>query len=49
MVITVLLLLVYYFGWAKKRFKGPRSMGAEAQLSEIEKEFDQAAGELAQT
>ncbi|HJP89917.1 MAG TPA: amino acid permease [Candidatus Limnocylindrales bacterium] len=48
MVITVLLLLVYYFGWARKRFKGPRSMGAESQLSEIEKEFNQAAGELTQ-
>ena len=46
MVITVLLLLVYYFGWARSRFKGPRSMGAESQLTEIEKEFNQAAGEL---
>jgi amino acid transporter len=46
MVITVLLLLVYYFGWARTRFKGPRSMGGESQLTEIEKEFDQAAGEL---
>jgi amino acid transporter len=48
MVITVLLLFVYYFGWARKRFKGPRSMGAESQLSDIEKEFDQAAGELSE-
>jgi amino acid transporter len=48
MVITVLLLLVYYFGWARKRFKGPRSMGAEQQLTDIEKEFNQAAGELSQ-
>ena len=47
MVVTVVLLLVYYFGWARARFKGPRSMGAEAQLTEIEKEFDTAAGELA--
>jgi len=47
MVITILLLLVYYCGWARKRFKGPRSMGAESELTEIEKEFDQAAGELA--
>ena len=46
MVITLILLLVYYFGWARSRFKGPRSMGAEAQLTDIEKEFDQAAGEL---
>ena len=48
MVITVLLLLVYYFGWARKRFQGPRRMGADAQLTEIEKEFNQAAGELSQ-
>jgi amino acid transporter len=46
MAITVLLLLVYYVGWARSRFKGPRSMGAEQQLSEIEKEFNRAAGEL---
>ena len=48
MVITLILLLVYYFGWARKRFQGPRRMGADAQLTEIEKEFNQAAGELAQ-
>jgi amino acid transporter len=47
MVITVLFLLVYYFGWARSRFKGPRSMGAEADLTEIEKEFQHAAEELA--
>ena len=46
MVATVLLLLLYYFGWAKKRFKGPQAQGGDAQLSEIEKEFQQAAGEL---
>jgi amino acid transporter len=46
MIITVLLLLVYYFGWARSRFKGPRTMGGEAQLTEIEKEFDQAASEI---
>jgi amino acid transporter len=47
MVITVALLVVYYFGWARARFKGPRSMGAEADLTEIEKEFQHAAEELA--
>ncbi|HET7180734.1 MAG TPA: amino acid permease [Candidatus Limnocylindrales bacterium] len=46
MVITVLLLLLYYVGWARKRFKGPRSMGAEQQLTDIEQEFNQAAGKL---
>jgi hypothetical protein len=39
---------VYYFGWARKRFQGPRRMGADAQLTEIEQEFNQAAGEIAQ-
>ena len=47
MVITVALLLIYYFGWARASFKGPRSMGAEAELTEIEKEFEHAAEELA--
>ena len=48
MVGIVLLLLVYYFAWAKARFKGPRVMGAETELTAIEKEFQEAAGELAQ-
>jgi amino acid transporter len=47
MVITVALLLLYYFGWARSRFKGPQAQGAEAQLTEIEKEFSEAAEELA--
>jgi amino acid transporter len=47
MVGIVVVLLVYYFAWAKSRFKGPRVMGAEAELTEIEKEFQEAAGELA--
>jgi amino acid transporter len=47
MVITVLLLLVYYFGWAKSRFKGPLVQGSAEQLTEIEKEFAQAATEVA--
>ena len=47
MVITVLLLLVYYFGWAKSRFKGPKVQGSAEQLTEIEREFQEAAGEVA--
>jgi hypothetical protein len=43
----VLLLLVYYFGWARKRFKGPQAQGSAEQLTEIEREFQQAAGEIA--
>jgi amino acid transporter len=47
MVGTVILLLVYYFGYARANFKGPRSMGDSAELTEIEREFDQAAEEVA--
>ena len=47
MLAFVVILLVYYFGWARSRFKGPQIHGGEAQLSEIEKEFEQAAEELA--
>ena len=47
MVGIVVLLLVYYFAWAKSRFRGPRAQGSAEQLTEIEKEFQEAAGELA--
>ena len=46
MIGTVVVLLVYYFGWARSRFQGPRVMGAEAELTELEKEFEHAAEEL---
>jgi amino acid transporter len=46
MVGTVVLLLVYYFGYAKARFMGPRSMGDTAELTEIEREFEHAAEEV---
>ena len=46
MVAVVLFLLVYYFGWARRSFKGPRSMGDAAELTEIEREFERAAGEV---
>jgi amino acid transporter len=46
MVITVLFLIVYYFGWARKSFKGPRSIGDSAELTEIEREFSHAAEEV---
>jgi amino acid transporter len=46
MVGTVVLLLIYYFGYARSRFKGPRSMGDTAELTEIEREFEHAAEEL---
>jgi amino acid transporter len=40
---TVLLLVIYYYGWARSRFQGPKVMGAEGELTEIEREFQQAA------
>ena len=43
MAAVVLLLVVYYFGWARSRFQGPKVMGAEGELTEIEREFQQAA------
>jgi amino acid transporter len=46
MVGIVIFLLVYYFGWARRSFKGPRSMGREEELTEIEREFEEAAKEL---
>lgn len=46
MVITALFLVVYYFGWARRSFKGPRSMGDTAELTEIEREFAKAAEEV---
>jgi amino acid transporter len=46
MIGTVVLLLIYYFGYARSRFKGPRAMGDTAELTEIEREFEKAAEEL---
>src|SRR2546425_1022523 len=34
MVGIVVVLLVYYYAWARSRFKVPRVMGREAELSE---------------
>jgi amino acid transporter len=46
MALAVVLLLVYYFAWARSRFQGPRVMGREEELTEIEREFEHAAKEL---
>lgn len=46
MLGAVVLLLVYYFGYARSRFQGPRIMGREEELTELEKEFERAAEEL---
>jgi amino acid transporter len=39
-------LAVYYLVWARNRFKGPHRQGTDAELSDIEREFESAAGEL---
>jgi amino acid transporter len=46
MAAAVILLVVYYFAWARSRFQGPRAMGGDAELTEIEREFEQAAREV---
>jgi amino acid transporter len=46
MIVTVVALLVYFYAWARNRFRGPHAMGGEQELSEIEREFDHAAQEL---
>ncbi len=46
MLATAAFLLVYYFGWARRSFRGPHAMGREEELSEIEREFEHAAAEL---
>jgi amino acid transporter len=49
MVAVIIFLVVYYFGWARRGFKGPRVMGDAAELTEIEREFEAAAGEVVTT
>jgi amino acid transporter len=45
----VVLLVIYYFGWARSHFQGPKVMGADAELTDIEREFQRAAEELGGT
>jgi amino acid transporter len=45
----MILLLIYYLLWARTRFAGPRPQGTDEELTEIEREFERAAGELAPT
>jgi amino acid transporter len=42
----VIFLLVYYYGWARRRFAGPKVQGGERELTEIEREFEKAAGDV---
>jgi amino acid transporter len=44
---TVILLFVYYVVAARRTFKGPQAMGGEQELTEIEREFEDAAKGLA--
>jgi hypothetical protein len=45
-VVFLGALLVYYFAWARSRFKGPIVEVGEAELTDIEREFEHAAEEL---
>jgi amino acid transporter len=47
-VVFLGFLLVYYFAWARSRFKGPIVEVQEGELTEIEREFEHAAEEIAQ-
>jgi len=44
----LVLLALYYVLWARTRFAGPRRQGTDVELTEIEREFERAAGELEQ-
>ena len=43
----LVILAVYYLVWARSRFVGPHRQGSDAQLTEIEREFEHAAEEVA--
>jgi amino acid transporter len=47
MAAILLFLVVYYFAWARTRFAGPKAQGDAAALTEIEREFEEAAGKVA--
>jgi amino acid transporter len=47
MVAAVGFLLIYYFAWARRRFTGPKVHTIEAEMTEIEREFEHAAEEVA--
>ncbi len=42
----LVFLAIYYFVWARSRFQGPQRQGTDAQLSDIEREFESAAEQL---
>ena len=43
----LILLLVYYFAWARSRFQGPVPQGTTEELEAIEREFEEAARQMA--
>jgi hypothetical protein len=43
----LVLLLVYYFAWARRRFHGPVPQGSAEELEAIEREFEDAARQMA--
>jgi amino acid transporter len=45
-VVFLGALLIYYFAWARGHFKGPIVEVGEAELTDIEREFEHAAEEL---
>ncbi|MGZ6266952.1 MAG: amino acid permease [Candidatus Limnocylindrales bacterium] len=45
-VVFLAALVVYYFAWARRHFKGPIVEVGEEELTEIEREFEHAAEEL---
>lgn len=45
-VVFLGALVIYYFAWARRRFKGPVVEVGEVELTEIEREFEHAAEEL---
>jgi len=47
MAATVAFLLVYYFAWARRHFTGPKVHTVEAEMTDIEREFELAAEEIA--
>ena len=44
--VFLILLAVYYLLWARARFTGPKRQGSEAELSDLEREFAQAAEQV---
>ena len=44
-LVFLAVLVVYYFAWARRRFRGPVVEVGEEELTEIEREFEHAAEE----